>query len=278
MERRLNFETPNQLLRVRTNRSGFLLGLDILMLLLTCMLQGLSLTGLSLHEWLGFVLCPLVLLHVVLQWQWFVTQFRRILKPGAGRARVNTILNLLLLVLMAAVLISGVLISNQVAPLVGEHLGRPRVWSEIHSWLNMSLIVAVGVHLAINWDWIISAMRRRAPAPPALTEITVRSAPAPSIRNRGFAVSLWRGVVVFMVASFAAVAVYMTMAALMRGGEARMRIQNERTLVQQVQKPVQTLRKGRTVSLANGLWELRLTVAIIIFVVLVARYVLRVRL
>src|ERR1700722_8664855 len=141
-------ETPNGITRGATrNRVGFLLWLDVSMFVLVCVLEPLPLTGLELHEWLGLVLCPLVLLHVVLQWQWFVTQFRRILKPGAGRARVNTILNLLLLVLMAAVLISGVLISNQVAPLVGEHLGRPRVWSEIHSWLNMSLIVAVGVHI-----------------------------------------------------------------------------------------------------------------------------------
>lgn len=259
---------------MKINRSSLLLGLDILMLLLTCMLQGLSLTGLSVHEWLGFVLCPLVLLHVVLQWQWFVTQFRRILKPGAGRARVNTILNLLLFILMAAVLISGILISNQVAPLVGEHLGRPRVWSEIHGWLNFSLIVAVGLHVAINWDWIIGAMRRRAPAPPA------QNAAASSVRSRGFANSLGRGVVVFMVASFAAVAVYLTMAGLMRGGEARRRIQNERNLARHVQKPVpnQTLRNGRPVSLSGGLNELCITVSIVAFVALFARYVLGVRL
>jgi hypothetical protein len=223
---------------------------------------------------MGFVLCPLVLLHVVLQWQWFVTQFRRILKPGAGRGRVNTILNLLLLVLMAAVLISGILISNQIAPLVGEHLGRPRVWSEVHSWLNFSLIVAVGLHLAINWDWIIGALRRRAPAPPA------QSTAAPSVRSRGFATSLWRGVVVFMIASFAAVTVYMTMVALMRGGEARERIQNERNLARHAQNPVpnQTLRQGRPVSLSGGLKELDITVLIVAFVAISARYVLRVRL
>jgi len=51
------------------------------MLALTCVLESLSLTGLTLHEWLGFILCPLVLVHVVLQWQWFATQFRRVWWP-----------------------------------------------------------------------------------------------------------------------------------------------------------------------------------------------------
>src|SRR5262249_10770228 len=95
------------------NRMVLLLWLDCSMLLAVVLLECLSLTGLQLHEWLGFVLCPLVLLHVVLQWQWFITQFQRVLTPRAWRVRVNASLNLLLLIVMAAVLVSGGLVSNQ---------------------------------------------------------------------------------------------------------------------------------------------------------------------
>ena len=130
------------------------------MLLAVVLLECLSLTGLQLHEWLGFLLCPLVLLHVVLQWQWFITQFRHVLTAGAWRVRVNAGLNLLLLIIMAAVLVSGGLVSNQSVATLGERFGRLQVWSDIHGWLNFSLVVLVGLHLALNWDWLLAALRR----------------------------------------------------------------------------------------------------------------------
>src|ERR1700722_17772392 len=150
-------ETPNGITRGATrNRVGFLLWLDVSMFVLVCVLEPLPLTGLELHEWLGLVLCPLVLLHVVLQWQWFTTQFRRMLAPAAYRARINALLNVALLVMMAAVLFSGVIISKQVAPLVGESLGRSRIWSGVHGWFNFIVVVLVGLHLALNWDWLLA--------------------------------------------------------------------------------------------------------------------------
>src|SRR5579862_3208458 len=106
----------------KSPRAWHVLALDAGMLAIACILQALSLTGLAWHEWLGFLLCGLVLLHVILQWPWFVAGFRRLFN-GANRARVNLALNLLLFIVMVAVLVSGVMISNQIAPLIGRTLG-----------------------------------------------------------------------------------------------------------------------------------------------------------
>ena len=100
------------------NRAAFLICLDTAMLLLVWVLETIPLTGLELHQWLGFALCPLVLLHVVMQWQWCVTQFQRMFTPGAYRVRANALLNLALLVMMAAVLVSGVFVSRQATALM----------------------------------------------------------------------------------------------------------------------------------------------------------------
>ena len=172
--------------RNKSRRTGFLLALDGVMFLLVCVLEALSLTGLTWHEWLGFVLCPLVLLHVVLQWQWVVTQVQRLAAPGAYRARANFLLNVLLLILMAAVLVSGVLISTQITPLAGDHFGRNQVWHEIHGWLNFSLVVAVALHVALNWDWIVAVLRRRAVERPALAEMPRRTDAVSPRRGRSF--------------------------------------------------------------------------------------------
>jgi hypothetical protein len=71
--------------------------------------------------------------------------------------------------LRVVVLVSGVLVSPPVIAIVGEQFGRVRVWSEIHGGFNFVLVVFVGLHLALNWDWIIAALRRRRPERPALT-------------------------------------------------------------------------------------------------------------
>jgi len=130
------------------------------MLLLVGVLECLSLTGLDLHVWLGFALCPLVLVHIVMQWQWFVTQFQRIRTTRGYRVRINTLLNLGLLFMLSAVLLSGILSSRQVTSVIGESLGWARIWSEIHGWLNLIVVVLVGLHLALNWDWTIAALPR----------------------------------------------------------------------------------------------------------------------
>src|SRR5215467_4628907 len=114
-----------------SRRTLFVLLVDSGMLALVCVLECLDLTGLEIHEWLGFALCPLVLLHVVWQWPWFVTQFRKFLRPPGPRVRINALLNASLLVLMSSVLLSGVLNSGQVISLVGERFGSVRVWREM---------------------------------------------------------------------------------------------------------------------------------------------------
>ena len=151
------------------------------MLLLVVLLECINFTGLQWHQWLGFAFCPVVLLHVVLQWQWFITQFQRVLTPGAWRVRVNAGLNLLLLVMMAAVLFSGVFVSRQAVESLGEGFGRVRIWSEVHGLLNVALVVLVGLHLALNWDWMIAALRRRRPERPGLA--IVRNATGPAARR-----------------------------------------------------------------------------------------------
>ncbi len=240
-------------------RARYLLILDVLMLALACVLQSLSLTGLAWHEWLGFVLCFLVLLHVILEWPWFVSSFRRLFAGGTNRARVNLVLNLLLFILMVAVLVSGVLISNQIAPLIGLELGRPRVWDELHSWLNFTLMVVIGIHLAVNWDWILGAIRRRTVPFPRLPAIP------------GF---LFRGAMVLLIAAFVAAAAYIAMGAMVKPNRAEKSMTIQMTDKSQTFKP----RQSRPQSFHEGMKELDISVLVIIFFALVGRYVLRIHL
>ena len=271
------------------NRVAFLLCLDTAMLLLVVVLECINFTGLQWHQWLGFAFCPVVLLHVVSQWQWFITQFQRVLTPGAWRVRVNAGLNLLLLVMMAAVLFSGVFVSSQATALVGEGFGRVRIWSEVHGWLNVALVVLVGLHLALNWDWIIASMRRRRPERPAL--VAARNVTEPTARRRlSFARSLGRAVAVLLVASVASGAVYFSMKAMLLP-KWRAAMERERVVTagatgregnQPVPRSTEPARnllapRNRPISLRRAP-DLAGTLSLTVFVAVIGRYVFRLRL
>jgi cytochrome b561 len=254
-------------------RTVLLLWLDCSMLLLVILLACLSLTGLQLHEWLGFLLCPLVLLHVVMQWRWFLTQFQRVLKPGARRFRINASLNLLLLVVMAAVLVSGALVSNQSIEFIGERFGQLRVWNEIHGLLNFTLVVLVGLHLALNWDWMSAALRRLRPVPPGVWGAALHEVSAPSARGApAFMRWFGRAAVVLAVTIIAAGGTYFAMERMITRPEKQEATTNISSA------PQKFIPQGRPASLSNGIGELGFTAGILAFVVIIGRVVLRLRL
>ena len=261
-------------------RVAFLVCLDTAMLLLVCVLECLSLTGLDLHIWLGFALCPLVLVHVVMQWQWFITQFQRIRSTRAYRVRINTLLNLGLLMMMSAVLLSGILGARQVTFLIGESFGRVRIWREIHGWMNFFLVVLVGLHLALNWDWIIAAFRRRRPERPGLAGAPPSNATArPGRRPLSFANSLGRGLTVLLIASLVAGALYFLMWATQFPEEAE-RMQKERAVAAAAvgSPPYPPPPQSYPILLPHGVEQLLVTSAVVVLVVIIGRYVFRLRL
>ena len=271
------------------------------MLLLVVVLECINFTGLQWHQWLGFAFCPVVLLHVVLQWQWFITQFQRMLAPGAWRVRVNAGLNLLLLWLMAAVLFSGVFVSSQAVEMLGESFGRVRVWSEVHGWLNVALVVAVGLHLGLNWDWVMAAVRWRQLERPAFaTEIlsnqsakSPRPGPLPTQWGEGgrrrLMRTLGRGAAVLLVAAVGAAAAYFPMKAILMQ-RMRARIERERLVAaatggrenQLGPRPGEPARnplapRNRPLTLRKAP-DLAGTLSLTVFVAVMGRYVFRLRL
>jgi hypothetical protein len=210
----------------------------------------------------------MVLLHVVLQWHWFITQFQHVLRAGAWRVRVNASLNLLLLIIMAAVLVSGGLVSNQSIVTFGERFGRLRLWSEIHGDLNFILVVLVGLHLALNWDWILAALLRWRTKRLGLMEAAPRKdAASTSQRAPQFMRWFGRSTAVLAVAFISAGGIYFAMAGMTRPQE------QENSSAPPEFKP-----QGRQQSLADGMRELSVTTATVAIAAIVGRWVFRLRL
>jgi cytochrome b561 len=256
------------------NRVAFLVCLDTAMLLLVCVLEPIKLTGLEWHEWLGFALCPVVLLHVLMQWQWFVTQFQGVGRRGGYRVRLSGLLNLMLFVLMAAVLFSGVFASRQSTALIGESVGRVRLWHEVHGWLNFVLVVFVGLHLALNWDWIFAALRRKRPRRPGTNPVLAAG------RSPTLAQYLGRTFVLVLVASLAAGASYFAIKTTL-SPRKRADLQNQRAVTATAdysQKKQLAPAQRRAGDVWDGLFGFALSVSVVLLAAIVGRYVFRLRL
>jgi cytochrome b561 len=146
------------------SRLRFIFALDITLLLSTIALGTVSFTGMIIHEWLGIAIALLALIHLLLSWTWVSSATQRLFSGASSRARINYILNALLFACMAAVIYSGIVISEYAIPtLTKQSAPDPAAsfgWSRVHDFLSNAAVILVALHLAINWDWLAAAVRK----------------------------------------------------------------------------------------------------------------------
>lgn len=137
--------------------------LDLALLVSVCALMTVRFTGLVVHEWLGLAVIGMVLAHLLLSWNWIVTQSRRLFTEQTVRERINYVINFALLFSVTAALVFGILISQKAVPALTGTKVSPRDinlrWSNFHNMYAWLLFCLSGFHLAINWDWLIAATR-----------------------------------------------------------------------------------------------------------------------
>jgi cytochrome b561 len=134
--------------------------LDVILLVSICALQTVRFTGLVLHEWLGLAIVAMVLAHLLLAWSWIASQSRRFFTLQSIRARTNYLLNLSLFAAITAVIFSGILISQKAIPTLTGLKPAPDMdwrWDTLHNQFSWAVVMLVGFHLAINWEWALAA-------------------------------------------------------------------------------------------------------------------------
>ncbi|MGN7764108.1 hypothetical protein [Paenibacillus sp. 22594] len=90
---------------------------DTGMALLFILLYPVELTGLKFHEIFGIVLGLPIVIHVLLNWKWVNSVTRKLFsKKTPGRTKLSYVINLLLLLNMLVVAISGLFISRVLFP------------------------------------------------------------------------------------------------------------------------------------------------------------------
>ena len=151
----------------KQNRSRLKLVLDlILAVTFVLLLNTHILNGLTFHEIAGVAIGLLFAAHLALNWRWVVATTGMMVRKGLpGKIRFGYWLNVLLLVAMGVIIVSGVFISRVLVP--GLWRNHPHWVQGTHITLSFLILAVVGIHVGLHWNWISTTVRRVMGAPPS---------------------------------------------------------------------------------------------------------------
>jgi hypothetical protein len=122
--------------------------------------ESFHLTGLVLHEWIGTALGLALLVHVTLHWNWVVRTTTRLFRKTPGRDTIRWANNVFLMLSMTLCIASGLWSSRVVLTTFGLPEGQEDFWLQVHFWTADLSLVAVGLHVALGWRWIVTTTKR----------------------------------------------------------------------------------------------------------------------
>ncbi|MCM2533233.1 DUF4405 domain-containing protein [Neobacillus pocheonensis] len=134
--------------------------LDLLMAVTFVLLMNPRvLNGLPFHEIAGLVIGVAILTHIGLNYRWVINTTKKIFDPKLpNKTRFSFLLNLLLLISMATVIITGILISRVVFP--GLVIQGGHSIKGIHSFSADATLALVGLHIGVHWQWVMGICKK----------------------------------------------------------------------------------------------------------------------
>lgn len=115
-----------------------------------------SLTGNTIHEWLSLSFAAAIITHLLFHWKWLVKVTTEFFRNIFHQSRLNYVVNMLFFIAMTAVMLSGLMISNDILSFLGIQLDVSRGWKTIHSLSADASIIMLGIHTALHWKWVIT--------------------------------------------------------------------------------------------------------------------------
>lgn len=162
--------------RINLNRTNFLL--DLLMFIAFLVATAPRFSGLAIHEWLSLALATVLIIHLLLHWDWIVRVGKRLFTRATWRARLSYLLNALLFVAFTAVMATGILISREALPLLGITIASDRGLERLHHLASDLTLIVLALHVAVHWSWIVGMVRGKRGRPAVVATPTTSLAQA----------------------------------------------------------------------------------------------------
>jgi hypothetical protein len=117
-------------------------------------------SGLAIHEWLTLSVMAVLVIHLLLSWDWITEITRRFLGKLGGQTRINYLLNWLLFIDGTLLMVSGVMISEVALPAVGIKLPLGFAWRRLHDMSANFALILLGLHTALHWSWVVNTFSK----------------------------------------------------------------------------------------------------------------------
>jgi hypothetical protein len=134
------------------------LALDITMLAVFAAALVPSWTGIVAHECMGVALAAAFAVHVGVNARRIRHQAAAFFDGLRPRARVNLLVDGVLLLSVAAVTVTGLLDSHVVVPALGGQAGGA-AWASAHLWSAWTSLGLAGLHFALHGRWALAVVR-----------------------------------------------------------------------------------------------------------------------
>ncbi len=134
--------------------------LDIAIVLLYLLIMEPKFTGLVLHEWIGLCVGIMFIIHILMHWQWIVEASKRYFKKFPKKAKLNYVLDILLLIGSGAILLSAFPISKKIGFAWLGIGGDISMWQHLHVAFSFLTLFVIAIHLGLHWKWTINALNK----------------------------------------------------------------------------------------------------------------------
>jgi len=142
------------------NRTKTKLVLDVLIFIAFLIAMEPRSSGIPIHEWLAISILAVLVVHLLLSWDWIAQTTRRFLGKLNTQTRLNYLLNWSLFIDVMLLMLSGLVISEVVMPTLGIGLPRNFAWRGLHEFSANLFIILLGLHTALHWSWVADTFKR----------------------------------------------------------------------------------------------------------------------
>lgn len=134
--------------------------LDFLILAVFLIIMEPLFTGITLHEWIGLGVGLTFIIHILLHWKWVVEATKRLFKKFPKKAKLNYILDLLLLIGSIFIILSSLIIARTI-DFSWLGLGTySYTWFQVHVASSFLVLIVIGIHIGLHWQWTTSAFKK----------------------------------------------------------------------------------------------------------------------
>lgn len=140
------------------NTFKFFLSLSLTLVMLLLM-DPRSFYGLPFHEWAGLMIGIFFILHKLLNWGWIKKVTAGFFRKCPGKAKLNYVLDVLLLAGITLMILSGIAIARTI-DFSWINLGGSRMfWRMMHTSSSYITLALFGVHLGLHWNWVLVRLK-----------------------------------------------------------------------------------------------------------------------